>query len=204
MNVVYYELPFPHAVIENFYGDDELDLIWDELKFLTHPAKMLNNSQTESALDINSKPLKNNYGLFLDEIYLRRDVSNILNLSRKLYSKEVQESIGLNNVIGKFISACNRDTTLLSYYESGGSYAAHPDRATLTACTWIFREPKQFVGGHFSFTEYKHPIPLENNKMVIFPSVYLHEVESVMMTSDETQFFSGDGRYVITNFLKIV
>ena len=26
--------PFPHIIIDNFYNEDELQLIWEELKFL--------------------------------------------------------------------------------------------------------------------------------------------------------------------------
>ena len=27
--------PFPHMIVENFYNDDELKLIWEELDFYT-------------------------------------------------------------------------------------------------------------------------------------------------------------------------
>ena len=33
--------PFPHLIIKNFYNDDELELIWEELKFYTKPGKLL-------------------------------------------------------------------------------------------------------------------------------------------------------------------
>ena len=33
--------PFPHLIIENFYNKKELDLIWEEIKFLTKPGKLL-------------------------------------------------------------------------------------------------------------------------------------------------------------------
>ena len=33
--------PFPHLIIENFYNDKELELIWEELRFLTKPDKLL-------------------------------------------------------------------------------------------------------------------------------------------------------------------
>ena len=31
--------PFPHLVIKNFYNEQELDLIWEELNFYTKPNK---------------------------------------------------------------------------------------------------------------------------------------------------------------------
>ena len=32
--------PFPHIVFHNFYTDEELDLIWEELNFYTRPKKL--------------------------------------------------------------------------------------------------------------------------------------------------------------------
>jgi len=203
MNVVYYESPFPHAVIENFYSSQELDLIWEELKFLTHPSKMKPPQYTDTAKDPTGEALKNNSGLFLDKIFPNRNISNILTVSRKFFDGKLAEAIGLNNIIGKYIKFSQSDTTLLSYYENGGYYKPHVDFATLTAVTWIYKEPKQFVGGQFSFTEFEHEIPLQNNKTVIFPSCYEHGVESVMMVNDHVDYFSCNGRYTITNFISV-
>mgnify|MGYP003307461536 CR=1 FL=1 len=33
--------PFPHLIFHNFYNDEELDLIWEELNFYTKPDKLL-------------------------------------------------------------------------------------------------------------------------------------------------------------------
>ena len=40
--------PFPHIIIDNFYNEDELQLIWEELKFFTKPFDSIpsNTSQT--------------------------------------------------------------------------------------------------------------------------------------------------------------
>ena len=36
-----YVEPFPHLIYHNFYDDEELELIWEELKFLTKPNKLI-------------------------------------------------------------------------------------------------------------------------------------------------------------------
>ena len=36
-----YDNPFPHIIYDNFYNQEELDLIWEELKFYTKPGKLL-------------------------------------------------------------------------------------------------------------------------------------------------------------------
>ena len=45
MNQVVHKLaePFPHLIVENMYNQEELDLIWEELKFLTKPQKFMQN-----------------------------------------------------------------------------------------------------------------------------------------------------------------
>ena len=32
--------PFPHLILYDFYNQEELDLIWEELKFYTKPGKL--------------------------------------------------------------------------------------------------------------------------------------------------------------------
>ena len=36
-----YTDPFPHLIIRNFYNEEELKLIWEELNFLTKPGNFL-------------------------------------------------------------------------------------------------------------------------------------------------------------------
>ena len=36
-----FEKPFPHLIVDNFYDDNEIELIWEELKFYTKPNKLL-------------------------------------------------------------------------------------------------------------------------------------------------------------------
>ena len=33
--------PFPHLIFNNFYNEEELNLIWEELNFYTRPEKLL-------------------------------------------------------------------------------------------------------------------------------------------------------------------
>jgi hypothetical protein len=35
------EFPFPHMIIDNFYNEKELELVWEELNFYTKPGKLL-------------------------------------------------------------------------------------------------------------------------------------------------------------------
>ena len=41
-----YKDPFPHLIVEDFYNEKELELIWEELNFYTKPGKLLNQRIT--------------------------------------------------------------------------------------------------------------------------------------------------------------
>ena len=43
--------PFPHLIFHNFYNDEELDLIWEELNFYTKPDKLLDVKEYLGVVD---------------------------------------------------------------------------------------------------------------------------------------------------------
>ena len=192
--------PFPYLKIENMYSEEELELIAEELKFLTYPEKLDEPLFTGSAKE-EGKVIKENKGLFLDNIYKKREISNILKINRKLFSLEYMDSYANLSFGYKSIKECNHDATLISYYENGGYYKPHKDISTHTAVTWFFREPKLFTGGDFYFTEYKEKIEIKHNMTVMFPSFVLHSVDEVSMPKDLPP---GFGRYSMTQFISFL
>ena len=59
-----YETPFPHLVLHNFYNDEELKLIWEELDFYTKPDKLLDVKEYLGVADkTNAK------AIYLDVVY---------------------------------------------------------------------------------------------------------------------------------------
>ena len=84
-----YKKPFPHLILENFYDENELELIWEELKFYTKPNKLL------EAKDFGGVVGKtNSHAIELDSVYLSkyRPLSNILTVNRKLFDNDILES----------------------------------------------------------------------------------------------------------------
>ena len=61
---------------------------------------------------------------------------------------------------------------------------------------WLYKTPKKFKGGEFSFKKENRKIELKNNRMILFPSYLEHKVTKLNMKN------SGDnnGRYTITHF----
>jgi Rps23 Pro-64 3,4-dihydroxylase Tpa1-like proline 4-hydroxylase len=189
--------PFPYLIIENMYSDDELKLIWQELEFLSYRNKLKPPEKSGSA-KIGGEYLKNNSGLYLDDLYSDRSISNILSINPKLYSSNIIEAFsdicfGYGN-----ISHTNYDTTLISYYENGGYYKPHTDIAIYTSVTWFYKEPKCFSGGDFNFNQYDVKVKIKNNTTMIFPSFVEHSVDEIVMDTKEENF--GKGRYCMTQF----
>ena len=193
--------PFPYLKIENLYTEEELELIGDELIFLNHKCKLEDPEDTGSAKDSSDNLLKENKGLFLDDLYKRREISNILSVNRKIFNKEYLEAYASLSFGYKSILECNVDTTLISYYENGGYYKPHKDDAVHTVLTWFFETPKMFEGGDLFFPEYNEKIEIQQNMAIIFPSFVLHSVDEVKMDENLNR---GFGRHCMSQFLKVI
>lgn len=189
--------PFPYLQIEDMYDQEELRYIWQELDFLTYSQKLKPPKETGSA-EKNGKLLKNNFCLFLDDLYNDRNISNILTVNRKLFSERYLSEFSNLNHAYNLIYHTNFDATLISYYANGGYYEPHKDKAVYTALTWLYKEPKKFYGGDFNFDEYDIKIKIKNNMTIIFPSFVTHSVDEVFMNSEE---IDGMGRYCMTQFM---
>lgn len=185
------------VIVENFYTENELNLIWRELDFLADKKKLLPPNQTESAVK-DGELLKSNFGIFLDSVYLARNISDILQINRKIFSEEIANALIKINPIFRTIKTSDSDMTLISYYENGGNYFEHFDLATLTILTYFYREPKKFDGGELLIKDYDLKITPENNMTVIFPGCFYHEVTEVVMSEYE---FGKYGRYCMSQFI---
>ncbi len=60
-----YTEPFPHIIYHNFYDDEELELIWEELTFYTKPGKLLEAKDYGGVIGYT-----NAKAIFLDRMYL--------------------------------------------------------------------------------------------------------------------------------------
>ena len=81
--------PFPHMIVENFYNDDELKLIWEELDFYTKDGKLFD------AHDFGGIAHKtNSKAIWLDKVFDKkyRNLSNILRVNRKLFDSAVLDA----------------------------------------------------------------------------------------------------------------
>jgi hypothetical protein len=197
MNIQIYKTPREFLVVDNFYEKNELELIWQELDFLR--PKLLDPEHTGSARSIEGKILKNNKGIFLDECYTKREISNILQLNRKIFCNEIIDNIKRNfGTFYKLYPKSNIDYTLVNYYENGGFYKPHEDDGIFTAISIFYKDPNSIKGGDLFFPEYGISIEGRSNRLVIFPSTVIHSVSDVETLSKTPGF----GRYSISQFVR--
>lgn len=189
--------PFPHIIIHDFYDDEELKLIWEELDFYTKPGKLLDAKGFGGVVD-----KTNSHALMLDDIYpaAYRRVSNILEANRKLFTSGVLDAFAQCHDCCSIAPKVNSDFTKVRYYHDGEYYQPHTDQAVMfLAFSYFYKEPKRFKGGELSFPRYEKLLTCDNNMTIIFPGWVEHGVTKVEIK--DSDYFDGYGRYAITNFM---
>ena len=196
--------PFPLMVINNFYNQQELDLIWKELDFYTAPNKLFTAENYGGVVGYT-----NAKAIVLDDLYKNyennekgvnfRNISNILTVNRKLFESGVLDTFSSLHGCVSLANKTNHDITKVRYYHDGQYYDPHTDKSTMfLAFSYFYKEPKKFVGGDLEFTKYDFKLPCDNNSMVIFPGWVEHGVRKVKIKNSD--YYDGWGRYAITSF----
>ena len=188
--------PFPHIIFHNFYTDEELKLIWEELDFLTKPDKLFNVKEYKGVEGYTEAK-----AIQLDTVYKgkNRKLSNILNVTRKVFDKEVLKAFSSISDCCSLAKNCNYDVTKVRYYHNNDQYKPHIDMLwNFLAFSYFYREPKRFSGGNLLFPKYDYEYPCDNNSLIILPSYVEHGVQKVKI--DNSDYFDGMGRYAITHF----
>ena len=191
------EKPFPHLIVENFYNEKELELIWEELNFYTKPEKLLEAKDFGGVVGAT-----NSHAIALDSVYnpaKYRPISNILTVNRKLFNTEILEIFGKIHPCCFIASQSNYDITKVRYYHDGEFYGQHRDKTfQFLAFSYFYKEPKRFSGGEVVFPEYNYEYACNNNSIIILPGWVSHAVNKV--TIKESDYYDGWGRYCISSF----
>jgi Rps23 Pro-64 3,4-dihydroxylase Tpa1-like proline 4-hydroxylase len=194
--------PFPHAIIDDFYDEKELKLIWQELDFYTHPDKFVPASEIGGATR-NGEKLPKHSGMQLDHLYdTNRKISNILTCNRKVFNKEVIEAFASLSPLIWDIKEASYDITIIKYYEDTDYYKFHRDGPRFTCLTYLHKEPKAFTGGDLHFHQFDYTIPIVNNRLIFFTGCIDHASTPIVMNEEyKNNKYSGFGKYTITQFI---
>ena len=196
VEATYHDTPFPHVIIDNFYNQEELELIWQELDFYTHPNKLVPAKDYGGIVGST-----NALALQLDGLYSgQREGSNILTVNRKLFDKEILKTISDTGGSFTIFDKSNDDITKVRYYHNGEYYNPHTDYTmNFLAFSYFFREPKKFKGGNLIFPKYNYEYECNNNSIIIMPGWVEHGVSEVNI--EDSDYYDGWGRYAITSFI---
>jgi len=196
LQITLYANPFPLMVVENFYNEEELSLIWEELNFYTRPEKLLDAEGYGGIVDrTNAK------ALILDEIYTKqyRNVSNILTMNRKLFECGVLDKFSEIHGCCSIANQSNHDITKVRYYHDKEYYDPHTDKGfQFLAFSYFYKEPKKFDGGNLIFPKYDYEFSCNHNSLIMMPAWVEHGVSEVSIK--DSDYYDGYGRYAITHF----
>ena len=196
LDIKTYENPFPHFIIYNFYDNDELKLIWEELDFYTKDGKLFEARDFGGVIDkTNSK------AIWLDKVYKDkyRSLSNILTINRKIFDYRILDAFSDIHDCCSIARDSNFDQTKVRYYHDGNFYEPHTDKTVqFLAFSYFYREPKRFQGGELIFPKYDYKFNCDNNSLIMMPGWVEHGVSQV--TIQDSDYFDGYGRYAITSF----
>jgi len=188
---------FPYILIDNFIPEHEMNDVLSEIEYLKKFT--MSADMTGSATTLDGTFLKQNKGIYFNHFYNNDDIklfSPTFRCMLRLESEEVFNAIrNYDNIFAHFIPMRFRKENefptdaLLSFYYDSDYYKLHTDSTLYTAVLWIHEEPKQFTGGDFYFHHEDGTVELvecKNNRMVIFPSFYAHEVTAVKYLTPES------------------
>ena len=187
--------PFPHMVFHNFYTNEELELIWEELKFYTKPNKLLDVEEYQGVVGYTKAK-----ALQLDVVYKEnRFLSNILEVSRKVFDDQILEPFSKISDCCTLAKNANYDHTKVRYYHNGDCYKPHTDSYfEFLAFSYFYKEPKRFEGGNLIFPKYDYQFSCDHNSLIIMPAWVEHGVSEVKIK--DSDYYEGYGRYAITHF----
>ena len=189
---------FPFIVSDNWYSPEEEKLIWKELDFYYQPDNL------ERAADFSAKKdgvnLSNSSRIYPDAMFTEKykHVSSIMSATKKFQDKQFKDFIKKAMPQGVQFCLANKNSTIISYYDDAHEYKTHHDDPQFTILIWFFKEPKKFTGGDFIFTQPNLNVKCKHNRMVLFPSYYLHKVTPVLL--DKEYRNKGLGRFTFTHF----
>ena len=193
---------FPFLIIDNFYNNEEEIKIWIDLELLHPLLKDEKTSTGNMAVDGDGNKKGDAKRVYLDTFFgNNRGQSNILTYYKKIVSPEIIKTYTKNVPAGITFQSSDTDISQISYYDESGYYGEHHDLYMHTCLIWFYKEPKKFQGGDLKFIQSKTTVDCKHNRMVLFPSYYLHEV--VRMDMNKEYINKGFGRYCLTHFYNI-
>lgn len=192
--------PYPFVLIDSWYSSKEESNVWSEIDFFERNNFLKKDSTggdgSVATYDDGISKAKNKR-IFLGEIFKNNFASHINNYLYKQRTSEFKEIIQYCQPYHRSFESANAESTMISFYNDGDYYDTHYDSTAWTCLIWMVKEPRNFDGGDFIFPEINHNIELKNNRMVMFPSCFNHQVSKLNYKNKND---TDVGKYTITHF----
>ncbi len=192
---------FPFLMIDNFYNEEELELIWEDLTSIGTLGSLLVKAKGHEgvATDEDGTPKADLRRCGLDELYEgNREKSNIFKVYEKITSSKVVDAYKETTAAYRTFTSTNNDATIVNYYDHGDYYKEHNDVFIHSCLIFFYIQPKKFTGGDLVFTDSGATVECLHNRMILFPSYYLHKVTEIEMNEEDRN--KGLGRYSFAHF----
>lgn len=168
--------PFPYIIIEDYFTEDECNLIWKEIDFL-YP-KLGTPETFFAAREDDGTFITNSLGIALDDIYRDRKISDILTISSKIFDNKLCQKFEEKNEYWYVINCANKDYTKLRFYNELAKYDCHRDQWVNAITSTTFSDV-DFIGGNLYFPRYDLTIESIHNRTVIFPGWVEHGITEI-------------------------
>jgi len=191
---------FPFLIVDDFYNEEELELIWEELTSMDKMGRMFIKTPDHAgvAKDADGNARAELKRFELDSLYKgKREESNIFSVYGKVLSPKVLDGYGVVPSCRTLLTT-NNDCTIVNYYDHGDYYLEHNDVFMHSCLTFFYIQPKKFTGGDLVFTDSGATVECLHNRMILFPSYYLHKVTEIEMNEEDRN--KGLGRYSFAHF----
>jgi hypothetical protein len=206
-NIEIYEVPDKICVVRNWFSEEELNLIMQEMFLLCDSNVMLTAGHNDpyAAIDLQNEPLKKGHGIFLNGLYnynetLLYEKFKSYEFSKKLFSEEFICTLEKKNEYYSQLRDMKLKHILVNYYENKGEYKLHVDVFPFSAIVVLWKKPKKFEGGKLLFTAKELDFNIDFNTMVLFPGKVWHGVTPIV-TKEKFRKYDYSGRFSIVHFI---
>lgn len=203
-----YEVPEKICVVRNWFSEEEIKQIMEELQLLCDSNVMLTAGYNDpyAAVDLQKEPLKRGQGVILNSFNNFGPTQDIYNrfvnyqMTQKLFNENFLDILKNKDIYYSTLKDSCIKSVLINYYENKGEYKLHFDMSEFTAITVLWKKPKKFEGGKLVFTHEELDFNIDFNTLVIFPGKVWHGVTPIK-TTEKLRRHDYSGRFSIVYFI---
>lgn len=185
-----YEVPEKICVVRNWFSEEEIKQIMEELFLLCDSNVMLTAGHNDpyAAMGAENKSLKTGKGIILNsfngfgptQVLYDRFIN--YRMTDKLYNDDFLNLLEKKDSFYSILKDTKLTSVLINYYEDDGKYNLHVDLDDFTALIVLWKRPKKFEGGKLVFTNEELDFDIDFNTFVLFPGSVLHGVTPIKAT----------------------